>query len=245
MKLVVDRLLRAQWQYQPSLTAHDPNPPIALEEAAGGIAGGLFANSQTFYSASVSASYGIAGALFTDGDTFYTATVGATVAITGALYTDADTFFGSVVAVDGGPQFITGELAANDNGFFASAVSAAAEQSRPRGWDDAAPRRRPIIFFEEEPEPEPEAPVEVKRVKVTRKRVKAALESQGTPVWPLSVAEAVKALPEYVPVAVLPQWGEQDTAAVNAAITQLLRIETARLQVEAEEEDIELLLLAA
>lgn len=34
MKLVVDRLLRAQWQYQPTLTAHDPRPPITIENAA-------------------------------------------------------------------------------------------------------------------------------------------------------------------------------------------------------------------
>lgn len=33
MKLAVYRMLFAQWQYQPTLTAHDPNPPITLEDA--------------------------------------------------------------------------------------------------------------------------------------------------------------------------------------------------------------------
>lgn len=32
MKLAVDRMLRAQWQYQPILTSHDPNPPMTLED---------------------------------------------------------------------------------------------------------------------------------------------------------------------------------------------------------------------
>lgn len=30
--MIPSQLSRARWQWQPTLTAHDPNPPIKLEE---------------------------------------------------------------------------------------------------------------------------------------------------------------------------------------------------------------------
>lgn len=218
---------------------------ISQTGGAGSITGALFTNSQTFYSATVSASYGIAGTLFTDADTFYGATVTSLATITGALFTDADTFYGALIAVEGGPQSITGELAANDNEFFGATVSSQSVSTRPRGWDDAAPagrRRRPIVIYEEAP-PEPVEASKPVRVKVTRKAVQRALESAEAPVWPLSVKEAVNLLPAYVQV--LPELGKPDTSAITAAIVERLKAEFVRRAMEADEEDVEMLLLAA
>lgn len=220
---------------------------ISQTGGAGSITGSLVTNSQTFYSATVSASYGIAGTLFTDADTFYAATVTSLATITGALFTDADTFYGAVIAVEGGPQFITGDLAANDNQFFGATVSSQTPSSRPRGWDDSAPAsgrrpRRPIVIYEEAP-PEPEEVPKPRQVKVTRKAVQRALESTEAPVWPLSVKEAVKLLPAYVQV--MPELGKPDTSAITAAIVERLKAEFVRRAMEADEEDVEMLLLAA
>jgi hypothetical protein len=293
MKLAIDRLLFPQWQYQPGVDTHDPNPPLPIgtspsqeitasffgnlltiddatgqidsypdpidltlaEQAtfygatisqtggAGSITGALFTNTQTFYTATVSASYGIAGTLFTDADTFYAATVASLATITGALFTDADTFYAATIVADGGPQTITGALAANDNEFFGATVSSQTPSTRPRGWDDSAPAgrrpRRPIVIYEDEPVEAPKP----KQVKVTRKAVQRALESADAPVWPLSVKEAVNLLPAYVQV--LPELGKPDTSAITAAIVERLKAEFVRRAMEADEDDIEMLLLVA
>jgi hypothetical protein len=208
------------------------------------ISGALVTNNQTFYTATVSASYDISAALYVNTGAFYAATIApGAVTVAGALFEGSTAFYSAVVTVPGGEQFVTGALAANDNQFFGATVSDASQPSRPRGWDDAGSRyrrpRRPIYIYEDEPE----APPEAVRVKVTRKAVKQAMESAGPVVWPLSVAEAVKVLPQYVPV--MPELGQPDTSEITAAIVKRLKAEFVRRAMEADEEDVEMLLLAA
>jgi len=117
--------------------------------------------------------------------------------------------------------------------------------TRGRGWDDAhskyrRPRRQVIILPDE---PEEEASDDPVKVRVTRKAVKKALEHTGPLVWPLSVTEAVKVLPSYVRVA--PELGKPDTSAITAAIVQRLKAEIIRREMEADEDDIEMLLMSA
>jgi hypothetical protein len=206
------------------------------------ISGALFTNSPTFYAATVTARYDISAAQYVNTGAFYAATVApGAVTVAGTLFEGSTAFYGAVVTVPGGEQFITGALAANDNQFFGATVSE--RSARSRGWDDAGSRyrrpRRPIYIYEDEPE----APPEAVRVKVTRKAVKRALEAVGSPTWPLSVAETAKVLPSYVRV--VPELGKPDTSAIAAAIVQRLKAEIVRREMEADEEDIELLLLAA
>jgi hypothetical protein len=100
-----------------------------LNETDGGagtqnVTGALFTNTNTFYGATVTATYTVTGGLFTNAQTFYQATVsqdGAPQAITGALYTNDQTFYGATIAnVD---QFITGALFTNSQIFYSGTVS--------------------------------------------------------------------------------------------------------------------------
>ena len=53
----------------------------------------LYTNTNTFYSATVSATYTLAPALYTNPNTFYSATVAATYTLAPALYVNTNTFF--------------------------------------------------------------------------------------------------------------------------------------------------------
>lgn len=87
------------------------------------ITGALYTNSQTFYAATVNASYNIAGSRLDNANTFYNATVApGAVNIAGSLYTDPDTFYAANVVR--GPVSIDGSLFTNANVFYGSSVSA-------------------------------------------------------------------------------------------------------------------------
>lgn len=57
--------LRSSWQWQPTLTAHDPNPPIILEDPAGGGPVTLIAGSNTVTLTAPTASLVASGASVT------------------------------------------------------------------------------------------------------------------------------------------------------------------------------------
>jgi len=86
------------------------------------IGGALFANANSFFASTVSATYPITGALVTDADTFYGATIAAgAVNISGALFSDGDTFYGAAITT--GAVDISGALFADADVFYASTVS--------------------------------------------------------------------------------------------------------------------------
>jgi hypothetical protein len=60
---------------------------------------GLYTNTQTFYSATVSASNTLLPALYTNTQTFYSPTVTTTVTLLPGLYTNAQTFYSPTVAI--------------------------------------------------------------------------------------------------------------------------------------------------
>lgn len=144
MKLVVDRLLRAQWQYQPSLSAHDPSPPITLDGVPQAIAGSLLSNTTTFFDSAVvkepttraiwdegvwddalwdvvAIPQAITGTLVTNTPAFYTAAVTTSVAITGALFTNVQAFYAASVSATVG---IAGTLYTDPDTFFGAVISA-------------------------------------------------------------------------------------------------------------------------
>jgi hypothetical protein len=93
------------------------------------ISAALFSNAQTFYGATVAASYAIAGGKFDNSQTFYQATVTpGPAAISGALFTNGQTFYQATVAP--GSVDIGGALYTNPQTFYgASIVQDGADQT--------------------------------------------------------------------------------------------------------------------
>jgi len=199
------------------------------------IDGALFSSANAFYVSTVSASYTVSGALYSDADAFYAATVSTSYAIAGSLYTDADTFFAASISQPNTPQTITGQLYANDNQFFGGVVAGGA---RNRG--DDAPRRRPFVFEEQAPD-EPEPVKRTVKRKVTLKRIEKALElpDPGIPqAWLPEPAQAKRYLPAQIAI---PSFDMGEEQAIIEAIRDLI----VKRAIEEDEEDIEMLLMAA
>lgn len=197
------------------------------------IDGALFSNANALYGATVSSSYTVSGALYSDADAFYAATTAASYAIGGALYTDPDTFFAASISQPNTPQTITGQLYANDNQFFGGVVVGGQVN---RG--DDAPRRRPIVFEEQHPEESVKRPI---KRKITLKRIEKALElpDPGIPqAWLPEPAQAKRYLPAQIAI---PSFEAGDEQAIIAAIRDMI----VKRAIEEDEEDIEMLLMAA
>jgi hypothetical protein len=221
------------------------------------ITGALVTDADTFYGATIApGAVTVTGALVADGDTFYGATVSpGAVGITGALVTDADTFYAATVSQDSGEQTITGALFANDNTFFGATIEGARADRGGDGFPGRSPserkeRRARYVrnrhFVIKRPAPEQPKPGEEPR-KVTKAVIREAVAQ--LPGWWGTLAQARQAVPQTIPVMVMPELRqpsaeyEQLVAATRAYIVQAIRAYEAAEQ--DEEDDIELLLMAA
>lgn len=101
---------------------------VAIKDVGGGgaaqdITGALYANTNTIYGATLSASNTITGARLDNSATFYGATVSpGPVNITGSLFTNSNAFHGATIAQDGAPQSITGARIENAQTFYGATV---------------------------------------------------------------------------------------------------------------------------
>lgn len=110
------------------------------------------------------------------------------------------------------------------------------------GW--AGPRRpRYVVYYRDPPEPV-EAVAKPKRKKINREAVEAALDISWVGDWTL--AEALGALPKSVPVTFTPR-PELEPFDVTVIAAAMWLADEAKRRAEAalDEEEIELLLLAA
>ena len=111
------------------------------------------------------------------------------------------------------------------------------------GW--AGPRRPRYVVYYRDP-PEPVAAVKKpKRKQISREAVEAALDISGAGNW--SLAEAMGALPKTVPVTFTPkpELSPFDVTVIAAAMWLADEAKRRAEAAQAEEDEIELLLLAA
>lgn len=84
---------------------------------------GLYVNSDTSYSPTVSSTYTLTPALHADPDTFYSATISSTYVIVPTQYVDADTFYAATVGTSGAPQTLVPSLYVDPDTFYVHTVT--------------------------------------------------------------------------------------------------------------------------
>jgi len=125
------------------------------------------------------------------------------------------------------------------------AIGAVVAPTRPRGWDDAGPRRRPIFVFEEEAEEWAETPPPQRTERKRRRRIvpwRTVEEAIASVPWPEDWATS-RALGFAPPEIVLPWPGPSATEQLDV-LRVWLQAEQQRAAAIEDEEDIEMLLFA-
>ena len=217
-----------------------------ITTGAGIIPGELFANGQTFYGATLSpGAVGITGALFENTNVFYAATVAgeaATQDIAGELVSNVSVFYGATLTTS---NEIQGALYANDNTFFGATIEGGGTETAVT----SAGRHYGTQYFSKtisqlarEKREEAERIAKRANRKVTKALARGLLAPQET-------QDGLLALVTKEVAAALPAGATWLTDAMQAAMVAQIQMQAMdvllRMQMQADEDDIEALLLAA
>ena len=210
------------------------------------ISGELFANGQTFYGATLSpGAVGITGALFENTNVFYAATVAgeaATQDIAGELVTNVSVFYGVALTTS---NEIQGALYANDNTFFGATIEGGGTETAVT----SAGRHYGTQYFSKtisqlarEKREEAERIAKRANRKVTKALARGLLAPQET-------QDGLLALVTKEVAAALPAGATWLTDAMQTAMIAQIQMQAMdvllRMQMQADEDDVEVLLLAA